>query len=91
MKFNDFTIIQKDQNTLIKPIKIVYQDEVLVIPMDDGNIEIRKKLSPMEAVQFIETLFGTTILGVLDCSDMTDKEIDKIVDEWNSIPEEYVL
>ena len=91
MEFNDFTIIQKDKNTLIKPIKIVYQDEVLIIPTDDGNIEIRKKLSPMEAVQFIEALFGTTDLGILDCSDMTDKEIDKIVDEWNSIPEEYVL
>ena len=45
-------------------------------------IEIKRKLTLSE----IENIFGTTDIGILDCSDMTDEEIDRIVEEFNSIP-----
>ena len=34
----------------------------------------------------IEMLFGSTDIGALDCSDMTDEEIDEIINKWNAIP-----
>ena len=34
----------------------------------------------------IEILFGSTDIGILDCSYMTDEEFDEIVDKWNAIP-----
>jgi hypothetical protein len=37
----------------------------------------------------IEILFRSTDIGVLDCSYMTDEELeelDEIVDKWNAIP-----
>lgn len=30
-------------------------------------------------------IFGSTDLGMLDCSDMTDEEIDEIINKWNAI------
>lgn len=45
--------------------------------------ELKLKLSDSQ----IQNIFGTTELAMLDCSDMTDEEIDKIVDKWNEIPE----
>lgn len=45
-------------------------------------IEIKRKLSLSE----IESIFGTTDIGMLDCSDITDEEIDRIVEEFNNIP-----
>ena len=46
-------------------------------------LEIKRKLSSSE----IESIFGTTDIGVLDCSDIdiSDEEIDRIVEEFNSI------
>lgn len=49
---------------------------------DKYIIEIKRKLSLSE----IESIFGTTDIGMLDCSDMTDEEIDRIVEEFNNIP-----
>lgn len=40
-------------------------------------IEIKRKLSPSE----IEAIFGSTNIGVLDCSDMSEEEINRIVNE----------
>ena len=51
------------------------------------TIEIKKKLSAYE----IEAIFGTTNIGILDCSGIPDEEVDRIVDKWNSIPEEYII
>ena len=45
--------------------------------------ELKLKLSDSE----IKNIFGTTELAALDCSNMTDEEINRIVDEWNEIPE----
>ena len=45
--------------------------------------ELKLKLSDSQ----IKNIFGTTELAMLDCSDMTDEEIDNIVDKWNEIPE----
>lgn len=36
-------------------------------------------------------IFGSTDLGMLDCSDMTDEEINRIVDNWNGVPEIYIV
>lgn len=47
----------------------------------DGKYVLELKLSDSE----IRNIFGTTELAMLDCGDMTDEEINKIVDEWNSI------
>lgn len=44
-------------------------------------LEIKRKLSSSE----IESIFGSTDIAALDCSDMSDEEIDRIVDEFNSI------
>ena len=41
--------------------------------------ELKLKLSDSQ----IKNIFGTTELAMLDCSDMTDEEIDK----WSEIPE----
>lgn len=45
--------------------------------------ELKLKLSDSQ----IKSIFGTTELAMLDCSDMTDEEIDKLVDKLNEIPE----
>lgn len=73
-----------------KPIKIVFGDDVKVA--ENGNdIEIKRKLSDIETEKLLIDIFGTTNIGILNCSDMTDEEINKIVDKWNSIPEQYAI
>lgn len=73
-----------------KPIKIVFEDDVKVTA-NGNDIEIKRKLSDVEAEKLLNDIFGTTNIGILNCSGMTDEEINKIVDKWNSIPEEYVI
>lgn len=48
---------------------------------DKYIIEIKRKLSLSE----IKNIFGTTDIGILECNDMTDKEFNRIVDEFNNI------
>lgn len=82
------TMFVKTNRAKDKPIKIVFEDDVKVTA--NGNeIEIKRKLSDIEAKKLLNDVFGTTDIGILDCSDMTDEEIDKIVEKFNSIPEEY--
>lgn len=45
----------------------------------------------MEAEKLLNDIFGTTNVTVLDCSDMTEEEIDRIAEEFNSIPEVYPI
>lgn len=70
-----------------KPIKVVIEDSVKVT--SNGNvIEIKKHLSSVEAENLLNDIFGTTDIGILDCSDMTEEEIaeiDKIIDEFNKV------
>lgn len=47
----------------------------------DDKYILELKLSDSE----IKNIFGTTELAMFDCGDMTDEEINKIVDEFNSI------
>ena len=61
-----------------KPIKIIFED-VTQVNMSDYNIQIKGRLSGIEAEKVISNIFGTTDIGALDCSDMTDEEIDKII------------
>lgn len=67
-----------------KPIKIVFEGDIKV-EGDDNNIEVTKRLSKMEAERLLLNTFGTTDVGVLDCSDKTEEEIDKIINEFNDI------
>jgi len=86
MKFREFTFVPEDKD---KPIKVVYEDDFKVIQTNDCTIEIVKRLTPMESEKLLNDMFGTTDVGILDCSDMTDEEIDRIVEEFNNIPEVY--
>lgn len=76
-----------------KPIKVVYENDWKV--ESDGNeLVFSKRLSEMESENLLMELFGTTDVGILDCSNMTEEEIaeiNRIVDEWNSNPEEYAI
>lgn len=55
----------------MNPIKIVIEDDIKTI--GDGDIvKIEKRLSPMEVEKLFIDLFGTTNVGTLDCSDITD-------------------
>lgn len=70
-----------------KPIKVVYEGDVKV-ECRDNEIIVSQKLSEMMAENLLTELFGTTDVGILDCSDMTKEElaeIDRIVDEFNKI------
>lgn len=70
-----------------KPIKIVYEGDVKVEGRDN-EIIVSQKLNEMMAENLLMELFGTTDVGILDCSDMTEEEIeeiDRIVDEFNKI------
>lgn len=88
MKFREFTFVPKDRD---KPIKAVYEDDFKVVQTDDFIIEIAKKLTHTESEKFLDDMFGTTDVGILDCSYMSDEEFNRIVDKWNSIPEEYII
>ena len=70
-----------------KPIKVVYEGDIKVEGRDN-EIIVSQKLSEMMAENLLMELFGTTDVGILDCSNMTEEEhaeIDRIVDEFNKI------
>lgn len=82
-------------NTLLKSLKIgqsimidqdIKDDYMSSTSSNEYNkyiFELKLKLSDSQ----IKNIFGSTELAMLDCSDMTDEEIDKLVDKWNEIPE----
>lgn len=88
MKIHEFTFVPEDRD---KPIKVVYEDDFKATRTDGFIIEIAKKLTHTESEKLLNDMFGTTNVGILDCSYMSDEEFNKIVDKWNSIPEEYIV
>lgn len=59
-------------------LKIVIEEDIKIT--GDGDIvEIKKRLSSMESEKLFIDLFGTINVGVLDCSNMTDAEIDSLI------------
>lgn len=88
MKFREFTFIPEDKE---KPLKVVYEDDSGFIKTNDCTIEYFKRLTPMESESLLNNIFGSTNIGAFDCSGMSDEEIEKIVDKWNSIPKEYLV
>lgn len=67
---------QKDRD---KPVKMIYRDDTeMIIQTDDYTFEYTRKLSLMEVEKLLMDLFGTTKVGILDCSDMSDEEIAEI-------------
>ena len=83
MRFHELTIVPEDKD---KPIKMVYEDDIGIIKANDYTIELTRKLTPVEAEKLLEDMFGTTNVGILDCSYMSDEELNQIVDKWNNIP-----
>ena len=73
-----------------KPIKIVFEDDVKVTA-NGNDIEIKRKLFEIEAEKLLIDIFGTTNIGILDCSDILAEEIEQFADKWNSIPEQYLV
>ena len=67
MKIREFTFIPENKD---KPIKMVFEDDLKVIQANDCTIEVIKRLSPMESEKLLKDMFGTTDIGVLDCSDI---------------------
>lgn len=63
-----------------KPIKIVFENDV-AITIDNDDITIKRKLSRFEAEKLLTDIFGTTNIGVVDCSNMTDEEIERAINE----------
>ena len=88
MKIREFTFVPEDKE---RPIKMVYEDDFKVIQTDDCTIEAVRRLTPMESEQLLKDMFGGTDIGILDCSDMSQEEIDKIVDKFCDIPEVYPI
>lgn len=74
MKFCDGVFIPEDKD---RPIKIVYENN-RSIEINDYTIEYTRRLSPVESANIFRDMFGTTDIGVLDCSDMSYEEIDRI-------------
>ena len=65
---NTYFIIPKPKD---KPIKVVVEDSVKVT--SNGNvIEIKKHLSSIEAKSLLNDIFGTTNIGILDCSNIKE-------------------
>lgn len=54
---------------------------------NEYNFELKLRLADSQ----IKNIFGTTELAMLDCSNMTDEEINRIVDKWNEIPELQII
>lgn len=82
MKIREFTFVPEDKEN---PIKVVYEDDFKVIQTGDYTIETVRKLTPMESEKLLNDMFGSTDIAALDCSDISDEEIYRIVDEFNSI------
>lgn len=51
--------------TTEKPVKIAWDDGSEFITTEDCTAKYAKKLTPFEAEQFIQELFGTTNIGIL--------------------------
>ena len=62
------------------PIKIICEDNV-EITIDGDYITINKRIIGIEGEKFISNIFGTTNIGIFDCSDMSHEEIESIVSE----------
>lgn len=71
-------------NIDIKPIKIIYEDGFKV-EGDGYDVKVTRPLTPSEAQQIIYDTFGSNDIAALNCSDMSDEEFNRIVDEFNSI------
>lgn len=71
----EYTFTPDDRD---RPVKMVYGDDEEVILTNDGIVEFTRKLSPMEVEKLLIDLFGTTKVGILDCSNMSDEEIAEI-------------
>lgn len=76
MEICEFMFISEDKE---KPIKIVFENDSDFVEIDDCMIEYIKRLSSMDSEQFLKEIFGAINIGVFDCSDMTDEEINRIV------------
>lgn len=64
-----------------KPIKIVFEGKTKIVDEEDKftmNMELLYKI-------------GKHNLAALDCSNMYDEEIDRIIEEFNNIPEVYPI
>ena len=57
-----------------QPIKIIYDNCEYETKVSGDSVMFTRKLTPME----IAELFGTTNLGIFDCSGMSDEELDQI-------------
>lgn len=79
MKFNELTIIPECKD---KPIKVVYENDVRVTQTGDFSIEVVKKLRGIELEKFLKEMFGTTKVGIFDCSDMSEEEIERAMNEY---------
>ena len=78
MKFHELTIIPECKD---KPIKVVYEDDVGVTQTGDFAIEFVKKLRGIELEKFLKDVFGTTKIGIFDCRNVSDEEIERIMNE----------
>lgn len=54
-----------------KLIKVIFEDDVKVTA-SDNNIEIKRKLSDIEAEKLLIDIFGTTNIGVLNIDDVKE-------------------
>lgn len=81
-KENEYIFIPENRD---RPIKMIYEDDARIIQTNDYTLEYTRKLSPMEAEKLFMDLFGTTDVGILDCSDMSDEEFERIVDKFNEL------
>lgn len=73
-----------------KPLKIVYDDN-WAMNLNGYNAEFSRKLTDLEFKNLLIDTFGTTDVGVLDCNDISDEELNRMLDELNSIQEEYAV
>lgn len=64
-----------------KPITIAFEDEKNVISIDDCTFTFSRKLTPMQSEKLLKDIFGTTDVGVLDCSNMYDEEFNEIINK----------
>ena len=55
-----------------KPIKLVYEGDLIAVDNNDGSITFKRTLSPLEAEQVLKCIFGTTNIGVIDFSNVKE-------------------
>ena len=78
-------------HSYVEPIRITYEDAVRFEDIDDYIIKTTKHLTPTESEKLLMDLFGTTDVGILDCSDMPYEKIYEFHDEVASLPLEHIL